>query len=140
MGRKSGFTEEQIIRALQEVDAGAKATDVCRRLGVTETTFYRWKSKYGGMRPPARRQAVGFLQADFKVSERRACRVLGVSRAAHRYRSIRPVPTALLEKLKAHATARPRWGYRRLHVLLRRDGQVVNHKRVYRLYRTRGSR
>lgn len=49
MGRKSSFNEEQIIRALKEVDAGAKAADVCRRLGVTETTFYRWKSKYGGM-------------------------------------------------------------------------------------------
>lgn len=49
MGRKSNFTEEQIIRALKEVDAGAKAVDVCRRLGVTEQTFYRWKSKFGGM-------------------------------------------------------------------------------------------
>jgi putative transposase len=49
MPRKSSFTEEQIIRALKEVDAGAKPTEVCRRLGVSEQTFYRWKSKYGGM-------------------------------------------------------------------------------------------
>jgi putative transposase len=49
MARKSSFTEEQIIRALKEVDAGAKATEVCRRLGVSEQTFYRWKGKFGGM-------------------------------------------------------------------------------------------
>lgn len=45
--RKSKFTEEQIIKVLKEVDAGAKVQDVVRRLGITETTFYRWKSKYG---------------------------------------------------------------------------------------------
>ena len=49
MGRPSGFTEEQIIRALKEVDAGAKVGDVCRRVGVTEKTFYRWRAKFGGM-------------------------------------------------------------------------------------------
>ena len=49
MARKSSFTEEQIIRALKEVDAGSKATDVCRKLGVSEQTFYRWKAKFGGM-------------------------------------------------------------------------------------------
>jgi putative transposase len=47
--RKSLFTEAQIIGALREVDAGAKVADVVRRLGVTETTYYRWRAKFGGM-------------------------------------------------------------------------------------------
>lgn len=47
--KKSRFTEEQIIRALKEVEAGAKTDEVARRMGVTPTTFYRWKAKYGGM-------------------------------------------------------------------------------------------
>jgi len=47
--RKSRFTEDQIIKALQEWDAGGKIADLVRRLGVTEQTLYRWKTKYGGL-------------------------------------------------------------------------------------------
>jgi putative transposase len=47
--KRKRFTEEQIIAALKEVDAGAEARDVCRRLGVTEQSFYRWRRKYGGL-------------------------------------------------------------------------------------------
>lgn len=47
--RKSRFTEEQIILALKQHEAGRTAGEICRKLGVSEQTFYRWKAKFGGM-------------------------------------------------------------------------------------------
>ncbi len=47
--KRSRFTEEQIIGILQEQEAGQKTADVCRKHGISQTTFYQWKSKYGGM-------------------------------------------------------------------------------------------
>ena len=49
MPRRSKYTDAQIIGFVREVDAGAKVGEVCRRAGVTEKTFYRWKAKFGGM-------------------------------------------------------------------------------------------
>jgi putative transposase len=81
---------------------------------------------------------VDFLRVGFAVSERRACRALAVARSSQRYRSVAQNQTALRLRLRDLAAARVRYGYRRLHVLLQREGWVVNHKRVYRLYRLEG--
>ncbi len=90
------------------------------------------------VKPAAFRQAVGFLRSEFGSSERRACRALGGARSSCRYVPRPTVEQGLVEELRRHATARPRFGYRRLHVLLRRGGWSINHKRVYRLYRAEG--
>jgi putative transposase len=47
--RASRFTEEQIIAILREQEAGAKTVDVCRKHGISDATFYKWKAKFGGM-------------------------------------------------------------------------------------------
>ena len=72
------------------------------------------------------------------MSERRALRALAFPRSSHRYRLRRKDPVALRQRLRELAMARPRFGYRRLWVLLRREGWKVNHKKVYRLYREEG--
>lgn len=47
--RKSRFTPEQILQALRQAESGTPVVEICRKLGVTETTFYRWKKQYGGL-------------------------------------------------------------------------------------------
>ncbi len=90
------------------------------------------------MKPSRRRSVVGHLQAAYDVSERRACGATGFSRSSQRYRSSRDPQTELRIRLKDLAAARVRYGYRRLHILLRREGWQVNAKRIYRLYSEEG--
>src|ERR1700740_1238728 len=85
--------------------------------------------------PAAKREAVAHLRSAFDMSERRACRTIGCVRMTVRYQSRRPADAELRARLLALAHERRRFGYRRLHVLLRREGFVVNHKRLFRIYR-----
>ncbi len=78
------------------------------------------------------------LRAQVGLSERRACRLVGVARSTYQYRGHRDPAAPLRERLRTLAEQRRRFGYRRLTVLLRREGFRVNHKRVYRLYREEG--
>ena len=85
--------------------------------------------------PAAKRNAVAHLMNQHRMSERRACKAIGFCRMMIRYETRRSDDHDLRERMKALAHERRRFGYRRLHVLLRREGHLVNHKRLFRLYR-----
>jgi len=88
--------------------------------------------------PAAKREAVTHLRAVMGLSERRACQIVSADRKTIRYRSCRPPEVALRAKLRDLANERRRFGYRRLFILLRRDGEPSGVKRIYRLYREEG--
>ncbi|TAY09974.1 IS3 family transposase, partial (plasmid) [Rhizobium ruizarguesonis] len=85
--------------------------------------------------PAAKRKAVAHLMSHHEMSERRACKAIGFCRMTVRYETRRDDDHELRERMKALAHERRRFGYRRIHVLLRREGHLVNHKRLFRLYR-----
>src|SRR3546814_13833941 len=82
--------------------------------------------------PAVQREAVAHLQACHGMSERRACRVTGADRKSMRYRSQRGDDADVREKLRELAQQRRRFGYRRLTLLLRREGAMIN-RNMYRL-------
>ena len=86
------------------------------------------------MSPQARREAVLVMQVEVELSQRRACGLMELYRATCRYQKRRSEDQPLRVRLRELAEERRRFGYRRLQVLLEREGWQVNHKRVYRLY------
>src|SRR5262249_32148093 len=88
--------------------------------------------------PRAEREAVWVACEEGQLSERRACGLIGMNRGSWRYQRKDREDAKLRGRLLELAEQRPRFGYRRLHRMLRREEWVVNHKRVYRLYREEG--
>jgi putative transposase len=84
-----------------------------------------------------RKAEVRWLYAHYLVSQRRICGLLGVAESSCRYVSVRS-DVMLRERLVAAAREKPRWGYRRLQVMVEQSGMCVNHKRIYRVYREAG--
>ena len=83
------------------------------------------------------RSDANWLRVEYAASERRVCGLLGMAASSYRYRTTR-CDEELRRRLVELAREKPRFGYRRLHVLLFRAGEAVNHKRVHRVYREAG--
>ncbi|MBN6864043.1 MULTISPECIES: IS3 family transposase [Actinomycetes] len=182
-------TPEQVVRKLGQADRmladGQDVAAVCRELGVSEQTYYRWRNQYGGLKaddakrlkelekqnatlkrllaeaelekaalkelaggkllsPDRRRAAVDHLKRKLRVSERMACRLVGLSRSAYRRPlkgdTVADPDRALRKWLRAWAKDHPRYGYRRAYHDARAEGWVVNHKKIQRLWRDEGLR
>ncbi len=88
--------------------------------------------------PQVKRQAVDVLMDERGLGITRACGLVGISRSLYGYRSRRPACTELRDRICELAGEKRRYGYRRIHILLRREGWQVNRKRTYRLYREAG--
>ncbi|VFR17255.1 Mobile element protein [plant metagenome] len=88
--------------------------------------------------PQAKREAVRTLMAERGMGIIRACGLVGISRSSFAYESKRMGDVALTERMREIAALKRRYGYRRIHVLLRREGWQTNHKRVWRLYSQAG--
>ena len=90
------------------------------------------------VKPAARREVVRYTMATYELSQRRACGLIRMNRSSFAYTSRKRPDTTTRERLCELAGQRPRYGYRRLHILMTREGHVLNHKRLYRLYREEG--
>ena len=160
--KRSRFGEEQIVGVLKGAEAGVPVKDLCRRVGISDATFYHWKAKYGGpevnetqrlrqaggrkrtaekdrgaagvgprraeggagkkvVGPRAAREAVRVVREEAGLSERRACGLIGMHRGSWRYRRRQRDEAALRAWLRELAAERPRFGYRRLYIVLRRE-------------------
>ena len=90
------------------------------------------------MRPARKRELVGVVRGEWGVSIRRACRVFQVDTSTYHYRPRRRGQAVLEKRIREICETRVRYGYRRVHVLLRREGWMVNQKRTRRIYRELG--
>ena len=90
------------------------------------------------LRPDRKREIIDAVRQDWQVTIRRACSALQFDRSTYHYQSRRTDPAFLKKRIKEICETHVRYGYRRVYYILRRDGWVVNMKKVYRLYRELG--
>ncbi|MEI2301664.1 IS3 family transposase [Ensifer sp. MJa1] len=128
-------SEAKRLKALEDENARLKKLLAEQMLDAAALRELLGKKMVG---PAAKREAVTHLKAVMVLSERRACQIISADRKTIRYRSSRPPEVELRAKLRDLANERRRFGYRRLFVLLRRDGELSGVNRIYRLYREEG--
>ncbi|MCP3413598.1 IS3 family transposase [Bradyrhizobium brasilense] len=128
-------SEAKRLKSLEEENAKLKKLLAEQMLDAAALRELLFKKMVG---PAAKRAAVAHLKAVMGLSERRACMIVGADRRMIRYRSRRAADTELRVRLRDLAHERRRFGYRRLFILLRREGEPSGLNRIHRIYREEG--
>ena len=125
--KASKFSDAQKAFILKREADGVPVTDICRKAGISQATYFNWKKRYDGLLPTE-------MRGDWGVSIRRACRVLEVDTSTYHYKARRHDQAGLEARIKDICATRVRYGYRRVHVLLRRESwAVVGYPQVIRV-------
>lgn len=112
--KASKFSDAQKAFILKQGDDGVPVAEICRKAGISQATYFNWRKKYAGL------LADGML-VDWGISIRRACKVLMFDTSTYHYKSHRTRQGPLERRIKEICETRVRYGYRRVHVHLRRN-------------------
>ncbi|RVT89083.1 IS3 family transposase, partial [Rhodovarius crocodyli] len=135
--RYGGMVPSEVRRLRQLEEENAKLKRIVADLSLDKAMLQDVLFKKA-LRPARRRELVDGLRSEWKVSVRRACAALRIERPLYVYASKRGSQAELKQRITDVCQTRVRYGYRRVHILLCRDGWKVNAKRIYRLYRELG--
>ncbi|WP_446737811.1 IS3 family transposase, partial [Rhodoblastus sp. 17X3] len=133
----AGLMPSEMKRLRQLEEENAKLKRIVADLSLDKAMLQDVLGKKA-LRPARKRELVDKLRSDWKTSIRRACSVLRVDRSLYVYKSKRDGQAELSQRIKEISRTRVRYGYRRIHVLLAREGWAANVKRIYRLYQNLG--
>lgn len=152
--KASKSSDAQKAFILKQGADGLPVAEICRKAGISEATYFDWKKRYDGLLPTEMkrrklleeenaklRKLVADLSLDREMPQdviRRACRVLEVDTSTYHHKSRQLDQAGLEARIKDICATRVRYGYRRVHVLLRRGSWAVKTKRIYRLYKGLG--
>jgi len=138
--KKSRFTEEQMVTILHEADKSPVA-EVAKKHGISEQTIYNCRQHFGGLEAAdvKRLKQLDTYAKARGLSERRACALMSVARSALHYESTLAVRDApVLAAMSILSAQYPRYGYRRIHIFLERQGHSMSVDRAWRLWRLAG--
>jgi putative transposase len=125
--KRKRYSVEQIVAAVKQHELGTPAADIARKLGIAEQTFYRWKKEYAGLEPGQARELRQLREENAKLKKIVADLSLDKAMLTDIAKKVVKAPQhALKRRTKELAEVRVRYGYKRIHVLLRREGWPIN--------------